>query len=106
MDKETIKLLKNFTSACKELNKACDKVRSVNNDNIWKDPKVEFPEKWKNIIAYGYCNLNKEYYTYIGFKDNNNVYNMQEDRDLTPDGFKKLKKWCYEEDLIKQAGDE
>lgn len=71
--------------------------------SIWKDPKVELPKIGKRIYCYGYCKLNKEYYSHKGYRFNESTFSFENDLDYDVKYFNELIKWCYEDSLIQQA---
>ena len=63
--------------------------------NIWKDPKVELPDGYRNVVFISYNEL------YVGkFDRMYNYFNVLKDYEHH---YNEVDKWCYEEDLIKQA---
>lgn len=88
----------------KELFRILKLLRQFKKDNnIWKDPKVELPKNDSNVVIV----MKKgrgALYSEISYYDKLFQYwpNKHELSYYDVDG---ISKWCYEEDLIKQAGD-
>ncbi len=99
---ETIKSQQALIESMGQTNKAL-----VKRLNIWKDPKVELPSENKNLLmkinSFAY-KLHTGIFVNNYYSDKAFVHKQEtEDYDLKFD-IEDVDKWCYEEDLIKQAG--